>query len=43
MALEVINSGLRALTRKHHPDLGGNHEDMVAVNRAVEALRKLVS
>ena len=42
MALDMINAGYRALSRKHHPDAGGSHEKMVEVNRALEALRKVV-
>lgn len=43
MANELINAGYRALSRKHHPDAGGSHEAMVKVNRALDALRKMVS
>lgn len=42
MALEMINAGYRTLSRKHHPDAGGSHEKMVEVNRALEALRKII-
>jgi hypothetical protein len=42
MCNEMITLGLRALAIKHHPDRGGKHEDMVRVNLAAEALRKVV-
>jgi hypothetical protein len=31
---------IRAATKAHHPDAGGSHAEMVAVNRAVEILRR---
>ena len=38
----VIEIGYRELARRHHPDLGGDVEEMRELNRAVEALRELV-
>lgn len=32
----------RELSKKHHPDIGGLHEDMVAVNLAYDYLKKFV-
>ena len=42
LAYELIGSGLRNLSRLHHPDVGGNHERMVALNAVAEWLRRLV-
>jgi len=42
VALEIINAGYRTLSRKHHPDLGGTHEQMVAINRVCDRLRQIV-
>lgn len=42
-AEELIAAGLRALTRKHHPDLGGSHDGMVRVNLTAETLRRVVA
>lgn len=40
---ELVTAGLRALTRKYHPDVtGGAHDRMVAANLAAEALRRVV-
>jgi Putative quorum-sensing-regulated virulence factor len=38
MAREIVSQGYRSLAQKHHPDRGGNHEDMVLVNKAKELL-----
>jgi hypothetical protein len=35
----LVAAGLRALARKYHPDAGGNHDDMVAINEAASWLR----
>jgi hypothetical protein len=42
VAEEIIGAGLRSLTRRHHPDAGGSHEAMLAVNAAAEWLRQTV-
>lgn len=39
IAAQIIGAGLRALAKKHHPDMGGSHEQMVAINDAAEWLR----
>lgn len=39
MVIAVIDAGYRAVSKKVHPDLGGTHDDMVALNRAIEQLR----
>jgi hypothetical protein len=37
---EIKTFGYRALVKKHHPDLGGSTEDMVALNLAQEWLER---
>lgn len=37
--LEVAEAAYRALVKQQHPDVGGNHAPMVALNRAIEAIR----
>jgi curved DNA-binding protein CbpA len=37
-----IELGYRILAGKFHPDLGGNHDQMVALNLAMEELREWV-
>lgn len=37
---EVCEAAYKVLSRKYHPDTGGSHEKMVAVNRAMDELRK---
>jgi len=39
--LEVIVAAYRAMAKLVHPDLGGSHEHMKAVNGAYETLRRL--
>ncbi len=39
MAQELISAGLRILTKRHHPDLGGETRTMQVVNGAAEWLR----
>lgn len=39
VAYEIISTGLRYLARKHHPDAGGDHETMVALNNCCDWLR----
>lgn len=39
-ASEIITQGYRVLSRRHHPDVGGETETMKAVNQAAEDLRK---
>ena len=34
----IVSRGYRALATEHHPDAGGDHERMVALNVAHEAL-----
>ena len=38
---DLINK-YRELSKKHHPDTGGIHEDMVAVNLAYDCLKKFL-
>jgi hypothetical protein len=35
---ELVRAAYRALAQLHHPDRGGDHETMVAINRAFDAL-----
>jgi hypothetical protein len=37
---ELVSAGLRTLSKKYHPDLGGNHDSMVALNTCAEWLRQ---
>ncbi len=37
---ELIGAAHKCLARLHHPDQGGSHETMLAVNAAAEALRR---
>jgi coproporphyrinogen III oxidase-like Fe-S oxidoreductase len=34
----IIEAGYRAVSKKIHPDVGGTHEDMVALNNAKDKL-----
>jgi hypothetical protein len=36
---ELVTATFRILARRHHPDVGGNHRQMVEINRAYERLR----
>lgn len=38
--LEVCEAAYKALTRKHHPDLGGDTATMQRLNAAIEQIRK---
>jgi|SRR5215467_10794561 len=37
---ELVGAGVRVLSKRYHPDMGGDHEHMVAVNRAADWLRQ---
>jgi hypothetical protein len=37
---ELVRAAYRALAQLHHPDRGGDHETMVAINRAFDALQR---
>ncbi len=37
---ELVGAGVRALAKKYHPDCGGSHEQVVAVNAAGDWLRQ---
>jgi hypothetical protein len=41
-AERLIQAGYRALANKHHPDHGGNDNDMLQVTAAKEKLKTLV-
>lgn len=36
--LEVVQASYRALSKNHHPDHGGDHRSMVAINNAYDAV-----
>lgn len=38
-----LTSAYRELVKQHHPDVGGLHEDMVAVNLAYDYLKRYVT
>ncbi len=40
---ELIAAAHKCLARLHHPDKGGSHETMIAINRAAEALKGATS
>lgn len=40
VARKVIDAGYRHLAMKNHPDIGGDHRAMVAINETVELLRR---
>jgi Putative quorum-sensing-regulated virulence factor len=42
VAEAIISTGLRALTREHHPDVGGEVSTMQKINHAVTWLRSAV-
>jgi hypothetical protein len=37
---EIVSAGLRSLSKKYHPDVGGDHEVMVALNNCADWLRQ---
>jgi hypothetical protein len=37
---ELVGAGVRTLSTKYHPDLGGDHDRMVAINQAADWLRQ---
>jgi hypothetical protein len=39
---ELVGAGLKVLARRHHPDVGGNHDTMVAITAAADWLRAAV-
>lgn len=39
---KLIEAGYRHLALKNHPDVGGTHAAMKAINQAIEILRKAV-
>lgn len=40
VAIKIVESGYRTLALKNHPDAGGDHRAMTAINLAVEVLRE---
>jgi pyrimidine deaminase RibD-like protein len=43
IAREIIATGYRALALKRHPDKGGSHQEMLALNHAHEWLKELAA
>ena len=41
-AAELVDAGFRTLSKKYHPDRGGQHEDMVLLSQAKEALQEIL-
>jgi hypothetical protein len=39
---EIVSAGVRTLARLYHPDVGGDHQKMVAINNAADWLRDKV-
>lgn len=37
---QLVEAAYRCLARLHHPDAGGDHEQMQALNQAVETIRE---
>ena len=37
---ELVGAGVRSLSKKYHPDVGGDHHRMAAVNQAADWLRQ---
>ena len=37
---ELVSAGLRTLSKKFHPDVGGSHERMQAINAAADWVRQ---
>jgi hypothetical protein len=42
MAVQIVDRGWRVLASRYHPDHGGAHEQMIALNAAAAWLRALV-
>lgn len=42
VCLKLVEVGYRQLALKNHPDVGGDHRAMQAINRAVEVLRSAI-
>ncbi len=40
---EVVKAGMRSIQKKYHPDLGGDHDDMIQVNAIREWINEYVS
>lgn len=42
-AFAIVSAGVKALVVKHHPDAGGKHEDMAAINATADWLRATIT
>jgi Putative quorum-sensing-regulated virulence factor len=38
LAEAIVDAGRRTLARRHHPDIGGHHDQMVAINNVADWL-----
>lgn len=38
--IDVVRAAYRALTKLHHPDVGGDHETMLHINLAIEQIER---
>jgi Putative quorum-sensing-regulated virulence factor len=43
IADSIIRAGVRAMSKTHHPDLGGDHELMVRINTTADTLRAMIA
>jgi hypothetical protein len=39
---EIVSAGVRALSKKYHPDVGGDHRKMVSINQTADWIREQV-
>ena len=37
---ELVGAGVRTLAKKYHPDCGGDHQRMIAINAAAEWVKQ---
>lgn len=42
LSLDSLKSGYRQAARRHHPDAGGSHEEMIRVNEAYSLIHELL-
>jgi hypothetical protein len=42
LAADIVAAGVRAVAKRHHPDVGGDTRTMQLVNQAAEWLRRAV-
>jgi hypothetical protein len=39
---DIVQAGYQVVSKKHHPDFGGTHDEMVKVNLAMEEIRRVL-